>query len=220
MYNEMMIANLAKKFDGIMLRYTGKPRTSLKSSDIRESKNYRYFQELADIINNFPNIDIDQYMEAQVYWASKSISGNRCNPSWLVTDNAIKRYAKFLKLRNDNNNIAYVDDYKKLVLDSIKQSIMFLTKKMKEYNLSSIEETLRYKRDGALIPESFNWIFNYNITKPFLAIYNKYEPYYESYDDDIKRDLPDPKDLIKMKRYIILNKDLNIFCKEVVNAGN
>jgi hypothetical protein len=217
MYTEMMIANLSSKFDGIMLKYTGKPRTSLKSTDIRESKNYKYFQQLVDILNNFPNIDSDLYIEAQVYWASKN---NRpCNPSWLTTENAIKRYIEFLQTRN-NTVVAYKDEYKKIVLESLKQSILFLTKKMKEYGLKSIEEVLNYKKDGALQPESFMWILNYSVTKPFLSIYNKYNEYYASLDDDIKTDIPNPKELEKMKRYIILNKDLSTFCREIVNGGS
>ena len=213
MYTEIQIANLASKFDGLMLKYTGKPRRSLKSADIKKSKNYKYFQQLVDILNNFPNIDSDLFMEAQIYFANKY---NRyCNPSWLATESAIKRYIEFLKTR-DNINIVYKDEYKKLVLESLKQSIIFLTKKIKEYNLNSIEEVLNYKKDGALLPESFNWINNYSITKPFLSIYSKYSEYYTSIDIDIRHDIPDPKDLTKIKNYITLNKDLNTFCKSII----
>ena len=213
MYDEIQIANLAAKFDGIMLKYTGKPRKSLKSSDIKASKNYKYFKQLLDILNNFPNIDSDLFMEAQVYCANKY---NRyCNPSWLATESAIKRYIEFLKTR-DNINVVYKDEYKKLVLESLKQSIVFLTKKMKEHKLNSIEEVLNYKKDDAILPESFNWINTCSITKPFLSIYSKYSEYYASIDIDIRHDIPDPKDLIKIKNYITLNKDLNMFCKSII----
>ena len=171
MYNNIYIANLAKKFDGIYFKYTGKLRISLRSANIEKSINYKYFQQLIDILNNFINIDPDTYIEAQIYWASKS-KNNYCNPAWLVTESAIKRYIEFLKIR-DNTQIVYKDEYKKLVLESLKQSIVFLAKKMKEYQLNTIEETLNYKKQGAIIPESFNWINNYSITKPFLSIYKK-----------------------------------------------
>ena len=213
MYVEIQIANLAAKFDGLMIKYTGKPRRSLKSSDIKTSKNYKYFQQLVDILNNFPNIDGDLFIEAQIYWANKN---NRyCSPSWLATESAIKRYIEFLRIRN-NVNVVYKDEYKKLVLESLKQSVVFLTKKMKEYKLNSIEETLNYRKDEAILPESFNWINTYSITKPFLSIYRKYSEYYASIDIDIRHDIPDPKDLIKIKNYITLNKDLNTFCKSII----
>jgi len=213
MYNELLIVNLAAKFDGFIIKYTGKPRRSLKTSNIAASKNYKYFQQLVDILNNFPNINSDLFIEAQVYWANKN---NRyCNPSWLATESAIKRYIEFLKIR-DNINIVYKDEYKKLVLESLKQSIIFLAKKKKEYNLNTIEEVLNYKKEGAIIPESFNWINNYSITKPFLSIYKKYKDYHASIDVDLRYDIPDPKDLIKIRNYIILNKDLNMFCKSII----
>ena len=213
MYTQIQIANLAAKFDGLMLKYFGKPRRSLQTSDIKESKNYKYFQQLVDILNNFPNIDSDLFIEAQIYWANKN--KRYCNPSWLATEAAIKRYIEFLKTRN-STNIVYKDEYKKLVLESLKQSITFLTKKMNEYKLNSIEETLNYKKDEAILPESFNWINNYSITKPFLSIYRKYSEYHASIDNDIRHDIPDPKDLIKIRNYITLNKDLNTFCKLVI----
>ena len=213
MYNEMLIANLAAKFDGLLIKYTGKPRRSLKCSNIKESKNYKYFIALIDILNNFPNIDSDLFIEAQIYWANKN---NRyCNPSWLATQAAIKRYIGFLKIR-DNINIVYKDEYKTLVLESLKQSIVFLTKKMKEYNISTIDEIFNYKKEEALLPESFNWITNYSITKTFLSIYKKYAEYYSSMDKDVQTDLPNPKELIKMRSYILINKDLNTFCKSII----
>jgi len=213
MYNEMLIANLAAKFDGLLIKDTGKPRRSLRNSNIKESKNYKYFIALVDILNNFPNIDSDLFIEAQIYWAQKN---NRyCTPSWLATEMSIKRYIEFLKTR-DNINIVYKDEYKKLVLESLKQSILFLAKKMKEYNLNTIDEVFNYKKENALIPESFNWINTYSITKPFLAIYKKYIEYYSQMDNDIKRDIPDPKDLVKIRNYIMINKELNTFCKSII----
>jgi len=207
------IANIADKFDQLIFAYTKKPRRSISKKNIQGSKNYKYFTQFVEVLNKCPNIDRDLFLEAQIYFAAKN--SMYCNPSWLVTENAVRRYVDFLEIRS-NTPVTYKPEYKKLVLESIKQSITFVTKKMNEYKLNTYNELFNYRKKDAILTESYLWIINNSITKPFLSVCKEYSDFYNKQDADVKKDLPNMNDLSKTRSYILLNRDLNAFCKSIL----
>ena len=207
------IVNIADKFDQLLFIYTKKPRRSLSKKNVQGSKNYKYFVQFVEILNKCPNIDRDLFLEAQIYFAVKK--NMHCNPSWFVTENAIRRYIDFLEIRS-NTPISYKPEYKKLILDSIKQSVIFATKKMNEYKLNTYAKLFNYHKKDAILPESYLWIINNSVTKPFMSICKEYSNFYDKLDVDAKKDLPNMDDLSKTRSYIILNRDLNTFCKSIL----
>jgi len=201
---------LAKKFDSNISRYFKKPRKSLGKVP-ENSKNYKYFSELSKIFVEFPYINQDLYIEAQVYWAYNN--KQHCNPSWLVTENSLRRYLEFIETRS-SLPVQRVD-FKEQVLESIKQSISFAFSKSLELGIN-ISDLFEFKKPTSIIPECYIWILNGSLSKAYLSISKSYYKFYKSVDVDIKGDFPDIENLEKMRRLIILNKDLHRFCKSII----
>ena len=206
---ELAVQRLAEKFKRYQFKYTNKYR------NISTAHN-RFFEEAINLFNKCPQIDQDLYVEAQFYYAQKF--NRHCSPAWLVTENAIKRYSEFLEGRDIDISKEKDPQFRDLILDSLKSSILFMNKRMAEFGLGSYKEALFYTDQKSILPKSYTWIITKQITKPFLAVLNSYQDYYDSLDADVKRDVPQPESLESLRTYIKIGTKLRTFCVSILGA--
>jgi hypothetical protein len=205
---------IAKKFDVYVAKYTKQMRKTLPEENIKESINYKYYVEVAEIFQSMPYISHDRYLEAQAYFAYKQGS-KYCNPSWLNTEKGFQRYMDFMKMKSDIESHVK-EDISYHTLDALKNSILFVEEKQKELKLSNIKEVLNYRKPNASAPSSYVWILNGSINRPFLSISKSYTQFYNELEPDIKQEYPEPESLAKVRMIIMLNQKLRKFCEVVI----
>jgi len=213
---ELAVQQLVDKFKRYQVKYTGKFRNITSPNTPLGQANIRVFGEAVDLLSRCPKIDQDLYVEAQFWFAKKYVGP--CSPSWLVSEKAISRYTKFLEGRDIDLTREKDPEFKDLVLDSVKGSILFMNKKMVEFGVSSYKEMLFLKDKDAVLPKSYTWIITRQITKPFLSALKSYPDYYYSLDTDVQRDVPSPGSLESLWTYIRINKKLRAFCVTILGA--
>jgi hypothetical protein len=206
---ELAVQHLAEKFKRYQFKYTNKFRNLSPAHN-------KFFEEAVELFNRCPQIDQDLYVEAQFYFAHKF--NRQCSPSWLVTEKAITRYTEFLEGRDVDVSKEKDPQFKDIILDSLKSSILFMNKKMVELGIPSYKDVLMFNDQPSGIPRSYTWIVTKQITKPFLAVIKSYPEYYDSLDADVKRDVPSPESLESLRTYIKIGKKLRTFCVSILGA--
>lgn len=204
---ELAIQALTDKYKKFHYKYTKQFRNFSNNSD-------KYFEMAVDIFNKLPQIDQDLYIEAQFYFANKF--GRKCTPSWLTSEKAIERYTSFLTVRDTSTVKEKVPEYRQLLLDSIKSSVLFINRKMAELGLKTYRDALFYSDQPSKIPKSYTWIMTKQITKPFLCVLKAYPEYHASLDPDLRRDVPSPDDMAKTLLYIKISSKIRKFCVSIM----
>jgi hypothetical protein len=214
---EIAILKLVDKFSKLRMKHFQFHHAVLpKKKDPRNGKNWKFFVKFKKVLDAYPLVDADKWILAQLLFA-KNMGMKHCPPSWLCSSGSMKRYAWYVeqaeKIQEDKKG--QVSDVS-IKLYSLQQSILFLQRKMKEYNCHDYVKLFCIKEAG-FVPLIYSWAISGSVSKLFLSVSKSYHEIFRTLDPDIQTSIPAPDSLIGLRRKIILTPVLRDFCHKYLN---
>jgi hypothetical protein len=180
--------------------------------DPRESKNWKYFEQVLDNFSHDTLFDPFVFMEAQFRNLSK---GETLFPAQLKTKTAVKKYIE----HKDALRVVDVDSSSKVMMESLAATYRFLKRwwKNKGFEKDSYKEFFT-RIDGEILSEGMLFCLQSMISKYFMAVSKHFNEEYNNLDLDMKLEIIPPRELKSYRIKIILNQDAFSFAKEIFNG--
>lgn len=178
-------------------------------TDPRESKNWKYFEQLYSIFESDSTFDIYIFMEAQYRNLEKT---KVLYPAQLKTKSAIEKY----KEHRENKKMVDVTTETERMLINITNTYKFLKKwwKRKELPINDYESFFAVKT-GEIVSEGFSYCLQGMISKYFMATSKTFNKYYQRLDPDVKWEIIPPDELKSYRMTLKLNEEAWEFTKEI-----
>ena len=183
-------------------------------NDPRKGCNWRYFEKLITILNEFPLIRAEDYISAQIIYAQTQ--NKQCPISWLASEGSMERYAWYVNNR-DSIEIYKIKlnkmDFETLHMNNLKSSTLFLYAKRKEYGCKTWLELFNKKSNG-IMPYVYKWYLAGRVSKIFLSVSRSYKEMYDSLDSDIREMFPTEGDLRFLRAKVFISPKLKSFLQK------
>lgn len=178
-------------------------------TDPRESKNWKYFEQVYTIFENDPTFDPYLFIEAQYRNIGKD---KALYPAQLKTKKAIENY----KEHRDNSKIIDRNSDTERILINLTDTYKFLKKWWKNNGLKIGDyESFFAIKDGEIISDGMSYCIQGMISKYFMAVSKTFNKYYYRLDPDIKWEIIPPKELKSYRVHLKLDEDAWDFAKDV-----
>lgn len=178
-------------------------------SDPRESKNWKYFEQVYENFKDDSTFDPHMFIEAQY----RSIGKDKVlYPAQLKTKVAIDKYHEH---RNNNRVIDRNSDTERILIN-LASTYKFLKKwwKNHEKQRGDYESFFRIE-EGELISDGFSYCVQGMISKYFMAVSKTFNKYYHRLDPDMKWEIIPPDELKSYRVKLKLNDDAWDFAKDI-----
>ena len=137
---------------------------SRNTKDPRTTKPWKYFKNCRILFKTMPSLSQTAYIDAQIMVAKKS--KRMCNPSWLCTANAVKRYLKHIRSKQIVEVKPPTVTFERKCLQALQESALFVQKNLMDLKLNDIYSFLTYKDTQATLPKSFIYIRSGELSYP------------------------------------------------------
>jgi len=189
----------ARKLFGMPLSHN---RVLPIKKDPRMGQNWKHFEKLYKVLQEFPLIDPFQYITAQIIYAR--MIGTQCPCSWLASEKSMERFAWYLDNRDTMETKFKKDtvDYITMQYENLKTMILFFYKMKKEHKFVDWYDF--FTRKHGVMPMWVRWFLTGNVSKLFLAVSKSYRKAYKTYDADIREFLPNPEYLTGLRTKVMV----------------
>lgn len=178
-----------------------------ENTDPRQSKNWKYFEEVWEQIKEDTTFDPYMFMEAQYRNIDKS---KIVWPAQLKTKSAIKRY------KDHRRAIKIVDtvSQSEQIINNLASTFKFMKKWWKRNSLKMDDyKSFFHKEENELISDGMNYCLQGLISKYFMSVSEHFLGEYKKLDPDMKWEVIRPDELRAFRIKLKLDDDSYDFAK-------